>query len=57
MFTLNARASERVANQWRQRLAYLPIDYGNPELSDLIDFYLALQLREAGGQPAVEIGG
>ena len=42
MFTLNAGVPERIADQWRQRLTYLPIDDGNPELSDLIDFDLAL---------------
>ena len=56
-FTLNAGMPERIANQWSQGLADAPIDYGNPELSDLIDFYLALQSREAGGQLAVEVGG
>ncbi len=57
MFTLNAGVPERIANQWSQGLADLPIDYGNPELSDLIDFDLTLQSRETGGEPAVEVGG
>ena len=57
MFTLNVGGPERIADQWSQRLVYLPIDYGNPELRDLIDFYLTLQAREAGSQLAVAVGG
>jgi len=55
-FPSKAGGPECSAHQGSQRLTDLPIDNGNPQLRDLIDFRLAFQAREADGQLTVAVG-